>query len=87
MEECKKSGGALPELREITETIQAGVMNGSNKWVWLADAGYFYSQNYGHFQTRWNGTGDTTWTFTSNANIETPEKKRNFRCVYSPRFR
>ncbi len=82
---CRALGGDLPKLSDFTEAIHHKAPNGSNKWVWLSEAMYWYSGGYGHPLIRWNGTGDDHWAFTgwgTKASLASPSGKYNYRCIW-----
>ena len=87
IEECKRSGGVVPDQREFSELMHREAPDGSNQWLWLSDGVYWHSNNYGTFRTRWNGTGTTTWEFGDDNMYTAGSTYSYFRCVYSPNLR
>ena len=87
---CISVGGRLPTTLQMTELIRAGLVNGTNDWLWTSDsAGNDANSNSYAMKVRWNGveanfspiySGSATWDSkgaTENA----------FRCVWSNELR
>jgi hypothetical protein len=87
IEECRASGGRLPDLREFATLTHAGWTNGSNNWLPINEALYWYSGGYGYLLGRWPGTATTGWSYGKNqgdwGDLTWFYSWYGFRCVYS----
>jgi hypothetical protein len=87
IEECRAAGGHLPDLRDISVLTHAGWTNGSNEWLLVNDAVYWYSGGFGYLLARWLDAAPTNWSYgkaTGNfGDITGFSSWYHFRCVYS----
>ena len=89
IEECGAVGGHLPDQRELAELIHAGLPNGSDTWIWMAEPMYWYDIGYGYATAKWLDAGLDTWEFANpgSGSLNWPYDFSSFRCVYSTRLR
>ncbi len=87
--ECATLGGYLPDHRQAMKLIHDAWGNGSDAWLWLANAIYWYSSNYGYSVFRWAGDGPPDWEYIYSTwgSYSVPTSFRPFRCVYDTGLR
>jgi hypothetical protein len=87
--ECAYYGGQLPDADQLGELIQAGLVNGTDAWIWVQRPIYWYSGGYGYAVARWPGAGPAEWAFgttPSYGSLSWETNHRGFRCVSTDTF-
>ncbi|GMV44525.1 MAG: hypothetical protein AMXMBFR64_62410 [Myxococcales bacterium] len=79
--ECFGNGGHLATERDLIEAVRAGLINGTNNWLWTADASRYDLNQI----MRWSSV-DTSWTgyYSSFSTWATRTDSYAYRCAYHP---
>ena len=81
--ECVNDGGHLMNSREFINLIQQDWDHGSGNWLFVNEAGYWNSGNYGVQVVKWSGK-NTLWDGRSDEeSVVHTHGLHPFRCVYS----
>lgn len=81
--ECNYYNASIPRTSEFARLVQSGWTNGSNNWLWMGDAKYWYNNNWGLAIGRWTGDGDDRWGWDNGTHgaLSTATSSRAFRCI------
>jgi hypothetical protein len=79
--ECWNNGGHLAMERDMTELVRAGLPNGTNNWIWTADASSWNNQQ----TIKWTAVEiDFTSYYSQYATWQGRGGSYSYRCAYYP---
>ena len=81
--ECAFNNASIPTISGISNAIHGGAPNGTNNWLWAANAVYWYSSAYGYSIARWSDLSNPRWHYNAGqyGNLSFGTNKMKFRCA------
>lgn len=81
--QCRSEGATLPAAVDATEAIHAGWGQGTDAWLWVTDAMYWYNAHYGNALVRWTGEADPHYAYIpGRGGVSLAGDERTYRCIW-----